>query len=134
MAKNKPNRPLNQSFQQGCARPRYTTFDNISRTGFDIVRYQPHKKPLSLGDLTDREFEIVESVKPYTMTGDEGGGTLMNAVRYITEHKIPGNIAECGVWRGGSMMAVARALMSQGDSSRHLYLYDTFEGMSEPTE
>src|SRR5271165_3761461 len=31
MAKNKPNRPLNQSFQKGCARLRYTTFDNISR-------------------------------------------------------------------------------------------------------
>jgi hypothetical protein len=30
MVKNKPNRPLNQSFQQGCARPRYTTVDNIS--------------------------------------------------------------------------------------------------------
>src|SRR5271167_1444915 len=30
MVKNKPNRPLNQSFQQGCARLRYTTFDNIS--------------------------------------------------------------------------------------------------------
>src|SRR5271165_3213131 len=32
MAKNKPNRPLNQSFQKGCARLRYTTFDNISYT------------------------------------------------------------------------------------------------------
>jgi hypothetical protein len=31
MVKNKPKRPLNQSFQQGCARLRYTTFDNISR-------------------------------------------------------------------------------------------------------
>jgi len=102
--------------------------------GFDIVRYQPHKKPSNLRDLTDREIEIVESVKPYTMTGDERVATLLNAVGYITEHKIPGNIAECGVWRGGSMMAIARALMSHGDSSRHLYLYDTFEGMSEPTE
>src|SRR5260370_2901924 len=109
MAKNKPNRPLNQSFQQGCARPRYTTFDNISRTGFDIVRYQPHNKPLSLGDLTDREFEIGESVKPYTMTGDERVATLMNAVRYITEHKIPVNIAACGVCRRGSMVALSRA-------------------------
>ena len=30
MVKNKPNRPLNQSCQQGCAHPRQTTFDNIS--------------------------------------------------------------------------------------------------------
>jgi O-methyltransferase len=109
----------------------------VRRTGFDIVRYQPHEKPVrpvNLEDLTDPEIEIVESVKPYTLTGDERVAALMNAVGYITEHKIPGNIAECGVWRGGSMMAVARALKSHGDSSRHLYLYDTFEGMSEPTE
>ena len=32
------------------------------------------------------------------------------------------------------MMAIALALIHHGDSSRHLYLYDTFEGMSEPTE
>jgi hypothetical protein len=84
--------------------------------------------------LTDREIEIVESVRPFTYTDDTRVAALMNAVGYITEHKIPGSIAECGVWRGGSMMAVARGLMYHGDSSRHLYLYDTFEGMSEPTE
>jgi O-methyltransferase len=106
----------------------------VHRTGFDIVRYQPHKKPVSLEDLTDGEIEIVESVRPFTYTDDTRVAALMYAVGYITEHKIPGNVAECGVWRGGSMMAVARALMSHGDSSRHLYLYDTFEGMSEPTE
>lgn len=32
------------------------------------------------------------------------------------------------------MMAVALALMARGDSGRDLYLYDTYEGMSEPTE
>jgi O-methyltransferase len=106
----------------------------VHRTGFDIVRYQPHKKPVSLEDLTDREIEIVESVRPFTYTDDTRVAALMYAVGYITDHKIPGNIAECGVWRGGSMMAVARALMSHGDSSRHLYLYDTFDGMPEPTE
>jgi O-methyltransferase len=105
----------------------------VRRTGFDIVRYQPHQKSVSLADLTDREIEIVESVKPYTLTSEERIAALMNALGYITKHKIPGDIAECGVWRGGSMMAVARALMSHGDSTRRLYLYDTYDGMSEPT-
>jgi hypothetical protein len=31
MAKNKPNRLLNQSLNKGCARLQYTTFDNISQ-------------------------------------------------------------------------------------------------------
>jgi len=106
----------------------------VRRTGFDIVRYRPHQEPVNLRDLTSREIEILESVKAYTLTSEERVAALLNAVRYLTEHKIPGDIAECGVWRGGSMMAVALALMSHNDLSRNLYLYDTFEGMSEPTE
>ncbi len=106
----------------------------VHRTGFDIVRYQPSQDSVNLQDLTRREIEIVESVKPYTLTSEARIAALINAVRYITEHKIPGDIAECGVWRGGSMMAVALALMANDDLSRDLYLYDTFEGMSEPTE
>ena len=105
----------------------------VRRSGFDIVRYRSQREPPKLLDLTDREIKIVESVKPYTLTGEERIAALLNAVGYIVGHKIPGDVAECGVWRGGSMMAVALALMDHGDSNRHLYLYDTFEGMSEPT-
>ena len=87
-----------------------------------------------LRDMTDREIKIIRSVRPYTMTGEERIAALMNAVAYVVEQRIPGDIAECGVWRGGSMMAVALALMFRGDTNRHLYLYDTFDGMSEPTK
>lgn len=57
---------------------------------------------------------------------------LIAAVRYIHERRIPGAIAECGVWRGGSMMAAALTLIDVGEVDRHLYLFDTFEGMPEP--
>jgi O-methyltransferase len=108
----------------------------VRRTGFDIVRYPPYhpESKYRLSDLTDREIEIVESVKPYTMTTEERIAALLSIVGYVVEHRIPGAVAECGVWRGGSMMAIAQALMYHGDSSRDLYLYDTFEGMSEPTK
>ena len=106
----------------------------VRRTGFDIVRYQPRHESTNLADLTDCELKILQSVKPYTLTSEERIAALLNAVGYVTKNKIPGAIAECGVWRGGSMMAVALTLLHHGDSSRQLYLYDTFEGMSEPTE
>src|SRR5271165_6927243 len=96
----------------------------VRRTGFDTVRYQPRHESANLGDLTAREVNIVQSVKPYTLTSDERIAALLNAVGYIAEHKIPGAIVECGVWRGGSMMAVALTLLHHGDSSRQLYLYD----------
>jgi O-methyltransferase len=106
----------------------------LRRFGFDIVRYRPHDRPETLRDLTNDEVKILELVKPYTLTSEERIAALINAVGYVTERKIPGAVAECGVWRGGSMMAVALALMQHGDLDRDLYLYDTFEGMVEPTD
>ncbi|HEX5576944.1 MAG TPA: TylF/MycF/NovP-related O-methyltransferase [Gemmatimonadaceae bacterium] len=57
---------------------------------------------------------------------------LVKAVEYISANRVPGAIVECGVWRGGSMMAVALTLMRLGETTRDLYLFDTFEGMTEP--
>ena len=58
---------------------------------------------------------------------------LIQAVRYDSANAIPGAIVECGVWKGGSMPAVARALVQLHDTSRDPYLFDTFQSMSEPT-
>jgi hypothetical protein len=58
---------------------------------------------------------------------------LCEAVRYLTAVGIEGDIVECGVWRGGSMMAVAEMLNRFGSTDRHLHLFDTFSGMSDPT-
>ena len=59
---------------------------------------------------------------------------LILATRYIVTQEIPGDFVECGVWRGGSMQAAALTLLACGDRSRHLHLFDTFEGMPPPTE
>lgn len=67
------------------------------------------------------------------MTGPERIYALIQAVRYVSANDIPGAVVECGVWKGGSMAAVARALRQIGDLGRHLYLFDTFEGMPDPT-
>ncbi|HUL74541.1 MAG TPA: TylF/MycF/NovP-related O-methyltransferase [Vicinamibacterales bacterium] len=85
-------------------------------------------------DFDAGHFETVELVRPYTMTSPERIHALVEAVRYVVRRRLPGAIVECGVWRGGSMMAVARTLLELGDTSRDLYLLDTFEGMSAPTD
>ena len=57
---------------------------------------------------------------------------LTRAVEYVIAGRIPGSFVECGVWKGGSMMAVALTLLRLGVTDRPLYLYDTFEGMTDP--
>jgi hypothetical protein len=55
-------------------------------------------------------------------------------VRYIHAAGLSGDIVECGVWRGGNCVLAALTLMMLGDTSRGVWLYDTFTGMTEPTE
>jgi hypothetical protein len=76
----------------------------------------------------------IRRVLPYTMTSVPRLIALCEAVRYITAHRIAGDIVECGVWKGGSMMAVAQTLIELGDQTRSLFLFDTFEGMTAPTD
>jgi O-methyltransferase len=85
-------------------------------------------------DFDERTIATIEAVAQYTMTSAARIFALCEAVRYVVKHRIQGDIVECGVWRGGSMMAVARTLLESGDNSRALYLFDTFEGMVEPGE
>lgn len=68
------------------------------------------------------------------MTSPERIYSLIEAVKYVETNQIPGAIVECGVWKGGSMMAVAETLKHLNNTSRELFLYDTFEGMSNPEE
>jgi hypothetical protein len=57
----------------------------------------------------------------------------ISSVKYLVKNGIDGDFVECGVWRGGSAMAMAHTLLNLSCAERNLYLFDTFEGMTEPT-
>jgi O-methyltransferase len=100
----------------------------LRRIGYELV--PTHRLP---PDLTEGERQIVSAVRPYTLTTVDRLVGLIQATTYIVRNGIAGDFVECGVWRGGSMMAVALTLLELGETSRHLYLYDTFAGMPAPT-
>ena len=82
-------------------------------------------------DLDEDARAIIDMVAPFTMTSPERIVALRDAVRHVCRHGIAGSIVECGVWRGGSMMAAALTLLEIGER-RPLYLFDTFDGMPPP--
>jgi hypothetical protein len=90
-----------------------------------LRRWPPDFEPAETADLV--------AVAPYTMTPPVCVVGLIRAVNYLVENQIPGDMVECGVWRGGSMMAVARVLLRLCATDRHLWLFDTFQGMTPPT-
>ncbi|WP_436485287.1 TylF/MycF/NovP-related O-methyltransferase [Chitinophaga sp. ARDCPP14] len=84
-------------------------------------------------DFEAEHQRICAKVAPFTMTSQERVFSLIEAVKYIHKYKIQGDIVECGVWKGGSMLAIAETLKAVNDTDRELFLYDTFEGMSAPS-
>ncbi|HWV71135.1 MAG TPA: TylF/MycF/NovP-related O-methyltransferase [Pseudosphingobacterium sp.] len=107
----------------------------VSKLGYDIVKTD--KRLTTNGLPPDFDTDTIDTyvkIKPFTMTTPERVASLCAAVNYLTRNNIKGDFVECGVWRGGSTMAAIDTLMKAGDISREIYLYDTFEGMSEPTE
>lgn len=89
--------------------------------------FDPH------ADFDAHHHTLIGNVKKYTMTSPERIFALIEATKYVINKNIEGDIVECGVWRGGSMMVVIETLQSLNVSNKQLLLYDTFEGMSEPT-
>ena len=100
----------------------------------DRFGYTLQKKREPGSDMTEPEFlDLYQLCMPYTMTSRERMYSLYMAVDYVLKHDVPGDFVECGVWRGGSAMLIARMLHHRGIQNRRLYLYDTYEGMSSPT-
>ncbi len=104
----------------------------IHRLGFDITRRADGGGYPS--DFSASDIEVIEAVRPFTMTGPAAMFALIRAVEYVVAAGLEGSIVECGVWRGGSMMVIAKTLLRLGAADRDLYLYDTFEGMTPPTQ
>lgn len=109
------------------------------RAGIQVRRIPArwHGQPVSLatlGLLSEADRRIAFAVEPYTCTSLARVAALIRTVRYLTRYRIPGAFVECGVFRGGSMMAVALTLLDEHAADRDLYLFDTFEGMTPPTD
>src|SRR5690348_16508478 len=102
----------------------------FSRFGIEIRR----KRDRPLHDATPEFLHIHERCNAFTMTSFERMLALHDAVRYVVANNIPGDLVECGVWRGGSAMNMALTLLSLGARDRDIHLFDTYAGMSEPTE
>ena len=88
----------------------------------------------ALHDLDEDARQTIVRVKDHTMMDPEKLYALIAAVRYICKHDIAGDIVECGVWRGGAIMAAALTLDQLGSDDRRFYLYDTFAGMPRPSQ
>ena len=84
--------------------------------------------------MTPAFIAMVKRCMPCTMTTPARQFALHKAIHHVVNAGIAGDYVECGVWRGGASMMAALSLIEAGDTGRTLWLYDTYAGMSQPTE
>jgi hypothetical protein len=83
----------------------------------------------------DKDFMYLYNLcKPYTMTSIERMYALYNSLNYVIENNINGDFVECGVWKGGSAMLIAEFLSIKNITHKKIIMYDTYEGMTLPSE
>ncbi|MCS6293420.1 MAG: class I SAM-dependent methyltransferase [Nitrospira sp.] len=67
-----------------------------------------------------------------TMVGLKRLDNLRNCVTAVIRNGVPGDLIETGVWRGGSSIFMRAILKAYGDTSRKVWLADSFRGLPPP--
>lgn len=112
-----------------------TVLKSIAKAALRAAGFHRGAPAPALTDLSEEDLTLIRWIVPaFSMTTPERVYAVISAVRYLVRNRIQGDLVECGVWRGGSMMAAAKALLECGDTARTIHLFDTFEGMPPPED
>ncbi|MBA3881522.1 MAG: class I SAM-dependent methyltransferase [Chthoniobacterales bacterium] len=68
----------------------------------------------------------------HTMSGTERLNNVRELTQRVIDDGIRGDLAELGVWRGGCCILMRGVLAANGDTSRKVYVIDSFAGLPPP--
>jgi hypothetical protein len=108
----------------------------LALTGFEIQRKRQHDyflvEPV---EFSKADLEVLRLVTEsrYTMGSRERVVATINACKHAVQAGIEGDFVECGVWRGGNSIAAKLTFENYG-SDKKVWLFDTFAGMTAPTD
>jgi hypothetical protein len=85
-------------------------------------------------DLHKPEMKrLLRTVRPYSMVSYERLRRLYELAESAEVNRLEGAFVECGVWRGGCSGVMAYLANKYG-SGREVHLFDSFEGLPDPTD
>lgn len=84
-------------------------------------------------DANEQERRIIAAASPYTSSTPAAQWAFIQAIKHVEREGVAGDIAECGVWKGGNLI-IAAMMREHLGFARDIWGYDTFAGMTEPGE
>lgn len=96
-----------------------------SRLNFEIAYKKPYDPAL-------REAGQDWPARAESMIGLKRMTNLQDCIKAIVADDIPGDLIETGVWRGGACIFMKANLKAWGDTTRKVWVADSFEGLPKP--
>jgi O-methyltransferase len=99
--------------------------DVLDGHGFKFVRPRPF-------DEQKRNLGLDWPAAAETMIGMQRLTSLQRCVEAVLSEDVPGDLIECGVWRGGACILMRAVLEVYGDEERCVWVADSFAGVPPP--
>ncbi len=77
-------------------------------------------------------IKFIKSSKEYSMTNEIRMYALSQSIKKVSIENLDGEFVECGVWKGGNIILMSQ-LNNYYKLNKKIYGFDTFEGMTQPT-
>ncbi len=107
----------------------YSVLHNIRESRADA--YESLKASRRIGQFPDRQID--RSGFSHTMMGRLRLNSLHECLDDLIARDIPGDLMECGVWRGGGCILMAGWMRARGQTDRKLLIADSFDGLPSPS-
>lgn len=106
----------------------------INQFGYSIQSVSKKSYEMAV-EMSGDDIDLIKYIldSGYTMTNIPRLVNTLKSCKYVVENNIKGDFVECGVWRGGNGI-LAKRIFEQLDSNRKVWMFDTFAGMTAPTE
>jgi O-methyltransferase len=101
--------------------------DGMAKRNVKLVRSLPF-------DEYKRDHGLDWPSTAETMIGMQRLTSLQRCVETVLTEDIPGDLVECGVWRGGACILMRAVLAAYGDEKRCVWVADSFAGVPPPDE
>jgi hypothetical protein len=83
-------------------------------------------------DAERRAFGVDWPSQAHSMIGVHRISNLRTLVERVLKERVPGDLIETGVWRGGACIYMRAILLAHGVTDRRVFAADSFEGLPPP--
>jgi len=104
--------------------PRYKAF----------LRWRYRSQALRRNGADREKIESVFKCLEFSLVGWQGLEVTYDCARRAISEGVPGGLVECGVAQGGSALLLALVNREFGRDERMLWLFDSYEGLPDPTK